>query len=105
LRQGGCTNSSPPAATIRTREDAKKPGTAGYFATRPKNRALRKHIVFQYLRVWSMAKPFATEFARNGREGLLRRYAGMCRRVWNDALADNKGSPCRFAQRMNRGRT
>ena len=27
---------------------------------------------------------------RSGREGQLRRYAGMCRRVWNDALAEQK---------------
>jgi putative transposase len=32
---------------------------------------------------------------RSGREGQLRRYAGMCRRVWNDALAEQKARHAR----------
>jgi Helix-turn-helix domain len=32
---------------------------------------------------------------RSGREGRLRRYAGMCRRVWNDALAEQKARHAR----------
>ena len=31
----------------------------------------------------------------NGRERQLRRYAGMCRRVWNDALAEQKARHAR----------
>jgi hypothetical protein len=72
----------------RSREDVKKIVAAGYFATRPKNQALRKHGVFQYLGIWPIAKLFASNFARAmaARGNCAATPGSMCLAVVSDAL-------------------